>query len=147
LDAVDHFPTTPFVRAAFADAIRRARTGVIADLSEVSFIDACMLGVLVGAGNHASHLPAGLRLAGVPEHVDRLLRLTGLLASLPSAYPPCVPRQARTEAPQAAMSASHLLPPTRRSHGHASNPAAAHRDRTGHPGPVLPQATPAAWRQ
>jgi anti-sigma B factor antagonist len=143
LDAVGHFPTTitsgyaivslsgeldiltaPELRAAFADAIGRVRTGVIADLSRVSFIDACTLGVLVGAGRSASHLPAGLRLAGVPAHVDRLLRITGLRGSLPSAYPPvtpaspvrytdpagrnfpCVPRPARTGAPLAAA-ASH----------------------------------------
>jgi anti-sigma B factor antagonist len=143
LEIADHFPTTiasghaivslsgeldiltaPVLRAAFTDAISRARTGVIADLSGVSFIDACTLGVLVRAGKNASHLPAGLRLAGVPAHVDRLLRITGLLGSLPSVYPPvtpasavrytdpagrnfpCVPRPARTGAPLAAA-ASH----------------------------------------
>jgi anti-sigma B factor antagonist len=123
LDTKDHFPTTtasghvivslsgeldiltaPELRAAFASAIGQARTGVIADLSRVSFIDASTLGVLVGAGNRASHLPAGLRLAGVPAHVDRLLRMTGLLGSLPSAYPP-VPQQARAGASLAGTAA------------------------------------------
>lgn len=139
MNAIDHFPisitsgraivwlageldifTAPRLRTAFAEATDRARTGVIADLSGVSFIDACTLGVLVGAGNRASHLPAGLRLAGVPAHADKLLRITGLLGSLPSAYPPVgpaspvrhtdpagkssspVPRQARPEAQLAA---------------------------------------------
>jgi anti-sigma B factor antagonist len=76
--------TAPALRAAFTDAISRAQTGVIADLSLVSFIDASGLGVLAGASGRASHLPAGLRLSGVPEHVDRLLRITGLDSSLPS---------------------------------------------------------------
>lgn len=84
--------TAPALRATFAEAIDRAETGVIADLSLVSFIDACGLGVLAGAGGRARHLPAGLRLSGVPEHVHRLLRLTGLDRSLtgPDSSPPAV---------------------------------------------------------
>jgi anti-sigma B factor antagonist len=114
-DAVHHFPTTvarghaivwlsgeldilaaPALRAALADAIDRAGTGVIADLSRVSFIDASTLGVLVGAGNNAGHLPAGLCLSGVPAHADRLLRITGLLGSLPSVSSP-VPAARRAD--------------------------------------------------
>ena len=106
-ETVDHFTTTvsggraivsvageldiftaPALRAAFTDAISRAQTGVIADLSLVSFIDASGLGVLAGASSRASHLPAGLRLSGVPEHVRRLLRITGLDSSLPTGYLP-----------------------------------------------------------
>jgi anti-sigma B factor antagonist len=99
--------TAPALRATFAEAIDRAETGVIADLSLVSFIDACGLGVLAGASGRARHLPAGLRLSGVPEHVHRLLRLTGLDSSLPAF--PYVPRPARTGASLTAAVATPVL--------------------------------------
>jgi anti-sigma B factor antagonist len=96
----------PILREAFADAIGRAETGVIADLSLVSFIDASGLGVLAGASKRASDLPAGLRLSGVPDRVRRLLRLTGLDTVLRSDLSgqnfPRVPRPARTGASLAA---------------------------------------------
>jgi anti-sigma B factor antagonist len=68
----------PEVRRALADATSRATAGVIADLGEVSFLDAAGLGVLAGAAHRTRHLPGGLRLVAVPRHAVRLLKLTGL---------------------------------------------------------------------
>lgn len=68
--------TAPAVRQALAKAIGRAGTGVIADLSDVTFLDAAGLGVLADASGHARHLPGGLRLTAVPPPAVRLIRLT-----------------------------------------------------------------------
>lgn len=70
--------TAPAMREALAEATRLAVTGLITDLGDVTFMDAAGLGVLAGAGGRARHLPGGLRLAAVPPHVVRLLKLTGL---------------------------------------------------------------------
>jgi anti-sigma B factor antagonist len=74
----------PAIRNAFADAIGRTRAGVIADLSGVSFIDASALGALVGAANRARHLPGGLNLTGVPDHMSKLLSIAGLSYRFPA---------------------------------------------------------------
>jgi anti-sigma B factor antagonist len=73
----------PALHGAFADAIRRTRVGVIVDLSRVSFIDASTLGALVGAANRAGQLPGGLKLSGIPGHVDKLIRIAGLSGRFP----------------------------------------------------------------
>jgi anti-sigma B factor antagonist len=78
----------PVIREAFADAIGRAPTGVVGDLSRVSFIDACGLGALVGAANGASHLPGGLTLSGIPDHMHKLLRIAGLSDRFAAGLPP-----------------------------------------------------------
>jgi anti-sigma B factor antagonist len=70
--------TVPAVREVLAEATRRAVTGVIIDLAEVTFLDAAGLGALAGASGRARHLPGGLRLAAVPPRALRLLTLTGL---------------------------------------------------------------------
>jgi anti-sigma B factor antagonist len=74
----------PAIRDAFADAIGRTRVGVIADLSGVAFIDASALGALVGAANRARHLRGGLNLAGVPDHMSKLLGIVGLSYRFPA---------------------------------------------------------------
>ncbi len=88
--------TASAMRDALADAARRAVTGVIVDLAEVTFLNAAGLGVLVGAHSRARHLPDGLRLAAVPPHALRLLKLTGLDRHL-AAYP--APHIRRPERP------------------------------------------------
>lgn len=78
----------PVLRDAFADAIGRTRTGVIADLSRVSFIDASGLGALADAANRSRHLPGGMNLSGIPGHMSKLLRIAGLADHFPWALPP-----------------------------------------------------------
>src|SRR5579859_4139965 len=70
--------TAPALRLALTLAIRAAITGVIVDLGEVTFIDALGLRALAGASAQARHLPGGLRLAAIPGHMLRLLKLTQL---------------------------------------------------------------------
>lgn len=84
--------TADAVRQALAEATRRAVTGVIADLAEVTFLDAAGLGALAGAAGRAQHLPDGLRLAAVPPNAMRLLKLTQLGHHL-AAYPMPVHRE------------------------------------------------------
>lgn len=69
---------TAELAAALAHAAMRARTGVIADLSGLTFIDASGLGVLVRAHQRSCHLPGGLRLAAAPASMRRLLKVTRL---------------------------------------------------------------------
>jgi anti-sigma B factor antagonist len=79
--------TAPAVREVLAEAIRRAVTGVIIDLAEVTFLDAAGLGVLAGASGRARHLPGGLRVVAVPPRALRLLtlgRLDRYLAVFPA---------------------------------------------------------------
>lgn len=72
--------------AAFSSAAEQARTGVVADLTRLTFIDGSGLGMLIRAHQRSGHLPAGLRLAGPAARVERLLRLTHLDSYL-SVYP------------------------------------------------------------
>lgn len=65
----------PEMGAVIADALRRARTGVVIDLSEVTFIDASGLRALIRAYDASAHLPARLCLAAASAHVVRLLEL------------------------------------------------------------------------
>ena len=78
--------TSDAVAIALADAARRARAGVIADLSGLTFIDASGLRVLIRAHQRTGHLAAGLRIAGAPANVRRLLRVMHLDRYL-SIYP------------------------------------------------------------
>jgi anti-sigma B factor antagonist len=73
---------------AFADAAGRTRTGVIGDLSRVSFIDTSGLAALLGASESARHLPGGLSFSGIPGHINRLLGIAGLSDRFPVALPP-----------------------------------------------------------
>jgi anti-anti-sigma factor len=72
--------------AVLAGALRIARTGVVLDLSEVTFIDASGLRAIIRSYQASGHLPGRLRLAGASAHVIRLLELTR-----PSADPAVFP--------------------------------------------------------
>ncbi|WP_344264628.1 STAS domain-containing protein [Actinomadura napierensis] len=78
--------TAPILRGALAKAAACARYGVVVELSQVSFMDASGLTPLITARRQTRHLPHGLRLAHVPDHIQLLLHLTGLATALP-AYP------------------------------------------------------------
>jgi anti-sigma B factor antagonist len=82
--------TAPEVRDALAGATSEAVTGIVVDLSEVTFLDAAGLGALAGGAYRARHLPGGLRLVAVPPRVLRLLNITGLDRHL-AAFPPPAP--------------------------------------------------------
>ena len=69
---------TEELAAALERAALRARAGVIADLSGLTFIDASGLAVLVRAHQRSCHLPGGLRLAAAPANMRRLLKVTRL---------------------------------------------------------------------
>jgi len=73
-----------------AGATSEAVTGIVVDLSEVTFLDAAGLGALAGGAHRARHLPGGLRLVAVPPRVLRLLNITGLDRHL-AAFPPPAP--------------------------------------------------------
>jgi anti-sigma B factor antagonist len=68
----------PLMGRAFAEALDQTETGVIADLSRVSFIDASGLGALVTAANRSRHLAGGMNVSGIPAHMNKLLRIAGL---------------------------------------------------------------------
>lgn len=72
----------PFLRSTLVEAIRTTSTGVVVDMSEVTFIDAAVLAVLVGAFARARELPQGLHLARTPLRIFWLLHVVGLDALL-----------------------------------------------------------------
>lgn len=54
------------------------------DLSALAFMDSSGLGVLIGAVKRAAAGGGGLALFAVPEHILRVLRVTGLTKVMPS---------------------------------------------------------------
>jgi anti-anti-sigma factor len=76
----DSAATSP-LRQALLEALRAGST-VVVDLREVTFLDSCVLGVLVAAHRRASADSGRLLLVHPPERVLRLLRLTGLTGLL-----------------------------------------------------------------
>lgn len=100
----------PAIREAFDDAIERTRVGVIADLSRVSFIDASAIGALVGAANRSRHLPGGLHLTGIPDRMNKLLRIAGLSDLFPGALPPVTEASAVRYADPAGRNFGHAQP-------------------------------------
>ena len=77
--AVD-METAPALRAELTDLINAAGQGteLRVDLTEVSFVDSSGLSALVGAHKMADAKNARLLLTGLPEHVARMLTVTGL---------------------------------------------------------------------
>jgi anti-sigma B factor antagonist len=61
---------------------------VVLELSEVSFMDAAGLGVLVGLSNSAAGREVRLLVGGMSAAVSRLLRITCLEERLAGASPP-----------------------------------------------------------
>ena len=65
------------------DVLRARPTGIVLDLSEVSFCDLTSLRTMATIGNRAAAVGSWVRLAGVSASLRRMLDLTGLSASLP----------------------------------------------------------------
>lgn len=72
--------TAPALQAELTDLINAAGQGteLRVDLSEVSFLDSSGLSTLVGAHRQAAAKEARLTLTGLPDHVTRMLNITGL---------------------------------------------------------------------
>ena len=73
--------TSHDLRSALLEA-GEANRSVVVDLSLVSFIDACALGVLTAAHRRLATNGCRLVLVGVSERVVTALRVTGLLSFL-----------------------------------------------------------------
>lgn len=58
--------------------LNRSPAVMVIDLSELTFIDSTILGVLVAAHRRAQALGSALRLVAPPPFVQRLLKLTAL---------------------------------------------------------------------
>ncbi|GGT01757.1 anti-sigma factor antagonist [Planobispora rosea] len=81
--------TAPALRTRLQNALT-AGGRLLVDLSEVTFMDARGLGVLVAVNNRARELGGTVQLIGVPAAVGRLLKLTGLSRTLsPEPVPLC----------------------------------------------------------
>jgi anti-anti-sigma factor len=71
-------PTVPLLRSAVDDLVAAGTTRIVVDLSATEFVDSTGLGALIG-GLKAARLAGGdLRISGVTEAVQRVLRLTNL---------------------------------------------------------------------
>jgi len=72
--------TAPALRAELTELINAAGQGaeLRVDLGEVSLVDSSGLSTLVGAHRLAAAKDARLLLTGLPDHVTRMLSVTGL---------------------------------------------------------------------
>ncbi|MGV9306630.1 MULTISPECIES: STAS domain-containing protein [unclassified Nonomuraea] len=61
-----------------ADVLSRSRPDVVLDLHDVTFLDASGLTALIRGDDRARGVGGRLRLANVPGHVARIIRITGL---------------------------------------------------------------------
>jgi anti-anti-sigma factor len=69
-------------RAALVAGLDRHPPLLVVDLAGVSFLDACGLGVLVGAANRAARVGIQVTVIGARPHVYRLFDLTRLVDRL-----------------------------------------------------------------
>jgi anti-sigma B factor antagonist len=76
----------PGVASHLIAVVAACGPSVIVDLADLGFIDCCGLGVLVRVLKWTRANGGDLLLAAPPEHVRRILRLTGLAAVF-SVYP------------------------------------------------------------
>ncbi|WP_369275707.1 STAS domain-containing protein [Streptomyces sp. R11] len=72
------FVTEPVLRPQFKELIARAGRFIVLDLSGVSFCDSAGLSLLIGAWKQAEPSGVVLVLACVPEHLRRVLQMTGM---------------------------------------------------------------------
>lgn len=75
--------TAPALRERLTDLLAAGVRHVVVDTSGVTFLDSTGLGVLVGGRKRLHAHDGSLALAGGPERVVRLLRLTGLVRYFP----------------------------------------------------------------
>ena len=65
------------------DVLRARPTGIVIDLSEVTFCDLACLRTMANLGRRSTAVGTWMRMAGPSPIVRRLLEITGLCASLP----------------------------------------------------------------
>lgn len=65
------------------DVLRSRPTGIVIDLSEVTFCDLACLRTMANLGRRSTAVGTWMRMAGPSPIVRRLLEITGLCASLP----------------------------------------------------------------
>jgi anti-sigma B factor antagonist len=75
--------SAPALREQLLGLLRPGSSGLVLDLSRVSFCDSSGLAVVVGTGRRARLLGGFLRLAAVSPPVARMMQLTGLHRHLP----------------------------------------------------------------
>lgn len=75
--------TAPETRGRLADLLRHGDRHVVVDLGRVTFFDTSALEVLLEAHRLGAATGAGMSLRNVPEHVRRVLRVTGSDQVLP----------------------------------------------------------------
>lgn len=68
----------PLLRNAVTDAIEADSPRIVVDLSDTTFIDSSGLGALIGGLKSARVAGGDLRIAGAPDTVLAVLRLTNL---------------------------------------------------------------------
>jgi anti-sigma B factor antagonist len=100
----------PAVESHLIAVVAACGPSVIVDLAGLDFIDCCGLGMLVRMQRWARANGGDVSLAAPPQHVHRILRLTGLIGAFP-VYP-SVAHAARVAAGQGAVSA-HAAAATR----------------------------------
>jgi anti-sigma B factor antagonist len=76
----------PAVESHLIAAVAACGASVIVDMAGLEFIDCCGLGVLVRVLKWARESGGAMSLAAPPQHVRRILRLTGLIGAFP-VYP------------------------------------------------------------
>jgi len=81
---VDIAVVGPLREAWYATAERDAPAVIVVDLAEVTFMDACGLGLLVRVRERQLRHGGELRLRSVPPCVLTLMQLTGLLRVFPN---------------------------------------------------------------
>jgi anti-sigma B factor antagonist len=70
--------TAPLVREKLDEQIQGGRTGLIVDLTDVTFLDSTGLGVLVGRLKLARTRGGSMRLVGKDDRVLKVFSITGL---------------------------------------------------------------------
>ena len=66
------------------ELIKNAQTKVVLDMALVTYLDSSAIGVLVGCNGSLKIAGGGLRLVGVTERVQQILKITGLTSIIVS---------------------------------------------------------------
>jgi anti-anti-sigma factor len=74
---------TAALHSQLLDVLRSRPTGIVIDLSEVTFCDLACLRTMANLGRRSTAVGTWMRMAGPSPIVRRLLEITGLCTSLP----------------------------------------------------------------
>lgn len=76
--------TSPRLRRALEELAVPGRYRLVVEATRLDFMDSSGLGVLVGAHKRARNGGGALAIAGAPERILRVLRITGLVRVMPA---------------------------------------------------------------